>query len=55
MEGAERTKDLTAAAGRSSYVPTQSLAGVMDPGALAVAVWIGAAADALQQQKDAAS
>lgn len=33
------------AAGRSSYVPEEALRGVADPGAYAVAIWMGALAD----------
>lgn len=45
--GAEATKNMAAAAGRSSYVPAERLAGHMDPGARAVALWLGAVAAAL--------
>ncbi len=44
MEGAESTKSMAAAAGRSSYVPEALLRDVPDPGARAVAVWMGALA-----------
>jgi dihydroxyacetone kinase len=45
--GAEATKGMAAAAGRSSYVPGEALAGNADPGAQAVAVWVAAVAGAL--------
>ena len=45
--GAEATKGMAAAAGRSSYVPVEALAGNADPGAKAVAAWLRAAAQAL--------
>ena len=38
---------MAAAAGRSSYVPKAALRDVPDPGARAVALWLGAAAEAL--------
>lgn len=45
-EGANRTKTMTAGAGRSSYVPETELAGIPDPGAVAVAIWMQAASEA---------
>jgi dihydroxyacetone kinase len=47
-KGAEATKTMKAAAGRSSYVPAEVLASVPDPGAVAVSVWLRAIADALK-------
>ena len=44
--GAEKTKEMTAGAGRSSYVPAEVLRDVADPGATAAAVWIGAVSEA---------
>jgi dihydroxyacetone kinase len=38
---------MSAAAGRSSYVPDAALAGHVDPGARAVAIWLDAVARAL--------
>ena len=38
---------MAAAAGRSTYVPEAVLKDVPDPGARAVALWLGAAAKAL--------
>ncbi|GAB4813888.1 hypothetical protein N2152v2_000934 [Parachlorella kessleri] len=49
-EGAEATKAMSAAAGRSSYVPEDVQHTVPDPGAVEVAKWMGAIADTLQQQ-----
>lgn len=46
-EGAEATKSMEAAAGRSSYVPEHVLKNVPDPGAQAVCVWLTAIKDAL--------
>lgn len=46
--GAEDTKGMSALAGRASYVPAETLAGIPDPGAVAVAVWLRALANALQ-------
>ena len=46
-EGAEATKSMEAAAGRSSYVPEHVLKNVPDPGAQAVCVWLNAIKDAL--------
>jgi len=45
--GAEATRAMAAAAGRASYVPAAALAAVPDPGAMAVAIWLSAAAAAL--------
>ena len=45
--GAESTKGMAAAAGRSSYVPQTVLADNADPGAVAVAIWIEAVATVL--------
>ncbi|GAX75952.1 hypothetical protein CEUSTIGMA_g3395.t1 [Chlamydomonas eustigma] len=44
LMGAESTKSMSATAGRSSYVPSEVLAEVPDPGAVAVAIWIQAVA-----------
>jgi len=44
--GAESTKLMAAAAGRSSYIPEEVLRDVPDPGAMAVACWLTALADA---------
>ena len=44
MKGAAATCELTAGAGRSSYVPVEVLKTVPDPGATAAAAWIGAIA-----------
>ncbi|CAL8469949.1 g9491 [Coccomyxa elongata] len=44
QEGAERTRGMAASAGRSSYVPEAVLKDVPDPGACAVAAWMGALA-----------
>ena len=41
-EGAEKTRGMAAAAGRSSYVPEAVLRDVPDPGARAVAIWLAA-------------
>ena len=43
-EGGQRTTAMKAGAGRAAYVPAESLAGVADPGALAVGIWLEAAA-----------
>lgn len=40
QKGAERTKTMAARAGRSSYVPTEKLQDVPDPGAMGVASWM---------------
>ncbi len=45
--GAEATKEMKARAGRSTYVPEEVTKGVTDPGAVAVARWVGAVAEAL--------
>ncbi|KAG0620336.1 hypothetical protein M758_4G208500 [Ceratodon purpureus] len=45
--GALATKSMLAQAGRSSYVPDHVLATVPDPGAMAAAEWLKAAAEAL--------
>ena len=47
-EGAESTKGMAAAAGRSSYVPAEALRDVPDPGARAVAIWMHALSEAVQ-------
>ena len=47
QRGAEQTKGLAAAAGRSSYVPREVLQDVPDPGAMAVAIWMSAVTKAL--------
>jgi dihydroxyacetone kinase len=49
VAGAEATKSMPALAGRSSYVPAQVLATVPDPGAMAAAAWLMAAATAITQ------
>ncbi|KAL6759544.1 dihydroxyacetone kinase family protein [Haematococcus lacustris] len=46
--GAAATQGMQAAAGRASYVPAAALAAGPDPGALAVQLWLAAAAQALQ-------
>uniref|UniRef100_A0A7N0VAE0 3,4-dihydroxy-2-butanone kinase n=1 Tax=Kalanchoe fedtschenkoi TaxID=63787 RepID=A0A7N0VAE0_KALFE len=46
--GAESTKDMQAQAGRSTYVPSDILASVPDPGAMAAASWYSAAALAVK-------
>ncbi|EFJ46445.1 hypothetical protein VOLCADRAFT_62675 [Volvox carteri f. nagariensis] len=46
--GAEATRGMAATAGRASYVPAEVLAEVADPGARAVAVWLGAVAESLR-------
>ena len=45
-EGARRTAVLAAGAGRASYVPGAQYRGLPDPGALGVAVWLMAVAQA---------
>jgi len=45
--GAEATKSMTAGAGRASYVPTEVMKDVPDPGAKAVAFWLSAVATSL--------
>lgn len=47
-EGAEATKTMSAAAGRSSYVPEDILRNVPDPGAVAVSKWMKGIAEALE-------
>ena len=42
-EGAAATASMKGGAGRAGYVPAEQLEGVMDPGALAVSVWLRAA------------
>ncbi len=42
-EGAAATAKMQGGAGRAGYVPSEQLEGVMDPGALAVSVWLRAA------------
>ena len=42
-EGAAATANMRGGAGRAGYVPSEQLEGVMDPGALAVSVWLRAA------------
>lgn len=46
-EGAETTRGMSGGAGRASYVPDELLADVPDPGAEAVALWLGAVADVI--------
>ena len=46
--GAEKTKTMAAGAGRASYVPTEKMKDVPDPGAKAVAIWLKAVADSLR-------
>lgn len=46
MEGAQRTAELSAGAGRASYIPGAQYVGLPDPGALGVATWLRAAAGA---------
>lgn len=48
-EGKDTTKDMPGRAGRSSYVGRDSLLGTPDPGAFAVAVWLGELATHLHQ------
>lgn len=45
--GAESTKTMSAAAGRSSYVPQQTLKDTADPGAYAVGIWLTAVSKAM--------
>lgn len=47
MEGAEQTAEMRPSAGRSRYVPEDAWRGVPDPGAMAVATWLGAVASAV--------
>ena len=49
IEGAEHTAELSAGAGRASYVPGTQYAGLPDPGALGVATWLRAAAGAAKK------
>ncbi|KAI7724927.1 hypothetical protein M8C21_024056, partial [Ambrosia artemisiifolia] len=49
IDGAESTKQMEAQAGRSTYVSTDILKSVPDPGAMAAASWYRAAALALKQ------
>ena len=49
QKGADTTKTMLAAAGRSAYVPQEELKNIPDPGAQGVAVWLAAVAKALQQ------
>lgn len=44
IKGAQHTAELSAGAGRASYVPGAQYAGLPDPGALGVATWLRAAA-----------
>ncbi|XP_056156247.1 triokinase/FMN cyclase [Lampris incognitus] len=48
--GAESTRDLTAKAGRASYIATQQLT-LQDPGAVAVAAILRAVLESLEEQK----
>lgn len=48
--GADSTKTMAAAAGRSSYVPESVLRDVPDPGAHAVAIWLAAVLNGLQPE-----
>ncbi|KAL4375090.1 hypothetical protein AHAS_Ahas05G0247000 [Arachis hypogaea] len=50
LTGAELTKKMQAQAGRSTYVSSELLSTVPDPGAMAVATWYRVAALALQQK-----
>lgn len=45
--GGAETASMKALAGRAAYVPSASIAGVADPGALAVGIWLQAIHDAL--------
>ncbi|KAG0591587.1 hypothetical protein M758_1G182600 [Ceratodon purpureus] len=47
VAGAAATKTMAAQSGRSSYIPKHVLADVPDPGAMAAAQWLKAAAEAL--------
>ncbi len=49
--GAEATKRMAARAGRSSYVPSSKLQGVVDPGAQGVAYWVADLAVQLENPK----
>lgn len=46
--GAEQTAQMSPGAGRSRYVPEDAWRGVPDPGAMAVAKWLGAVASVVQ-------
>ncbi|KAK9714305.1 hypothetical protein RND81_06G085200 [Saponaria officinalis] len=48
MSGAESTKHMQAQAGRSTYISSDILASVPDPGAMAAAAWYTAAATAVK-------
>ncbi|XP_015583579.2 putative 3,4-dihydroxy-2-butanone kinase [Ricinus communis] len=50
LAGAESTKHMQAQAGRSSYISTEILALVPDPGAMAAAAWYRAAALAIKNK-----
>jgi dihydroxyacetone kinase len=50
--GAEKTKGMAGTVGRASYLRGDALADA-DPGAVAVAVWLGALADTIGGQRDA--
>ncbi|XP_022889930.1 putative 3,4-dihydroxy-2-butanone kinase [Olea europaea var. sylvestris] len=50
VAGAESTKHMLAQAGRSSYVSTDILASVPDPGAMAASSWYKAAASAVKDK-----
>ncbi|KAL5545123.1 hypothetical protein UlMin_008907 [Ulmus minor] len=54
LSGAESTKHMQAQAGRSSYVSSEILATVPDPGAMAAASWYRAAALAVKEKYQAA-
>jgi len=45
MQAALETKDMNGGAGRSSYIPSDSMRGTPDPGAMAVAFVVGALVD----------
>ena len=47
QSGADATTSMVAQAGRSSYVPAGDMASVPDPGAVSVATWMAAIAQAL--------
>jgi triose/dihydroxyacetone kinase / FAD-AMP lyase (cyclizing) len=40
-DGAQKTKEMKPKAGRSSYLSTEAVMGILDPGAYAVEVWLG--------------
>ncbi|KAK1287396.1 putative 3,4-dihydroxy-2-butanone kinase [Acorus calamus] len=50
VSGAEATKNMSAQAGRSSYVSADILSSAPDPGAMAVAGWYRAAALAVRDK-----